>query len=54
LCAAYNFRSDQRSVFNRPLANKWLNVGAISLTVSPVLELTKWMLRRGGFGYTSN
>jgi Ca2+-transporting ATPase len=78
---AYNFRSDHLSVFNRPLANKWLNlaiawelvllglilyvpflqrpfstfsltltdwliVGALSLTVSPVLELTKWKLRR--------
>jgi Ca2+-transporting ATPase len=86
---AYNFRSDHLSVFNRPLANKWLNlaivwelvllglilyvpvlqrpfstfsltvtdwliVGAISLTVSPVLELTKCMLRRGWLGYTSN
>jgi P-type Ca2+ transporter type 2C len=82
---AYNFRSDRLSVFNRPLANKWLNVailwelvllaaivylpflhapfgtfslpledwlivGALSLTISPVLELTKWVERKGMFG----
>lgn len=28
----------------------WLIVGALSLTISPVLELTKWMVRRGWFG----
>ncbi|MCI0397944.1 MAG: cation-translocating P-type ATPase [Chloroflexi bacterium] len=82
---AYNFRSDRRSVLNRPFANKWLNVAiiwellllaviiyvpflqtpfntfslslmdwviAVSLafTVSPVLELAKWIVRRGWFG----
>jgi Ca2+-transporting ATPase len=82
---AYNFRSDRRSVLNRPFANKWLNLAiiwellllalivyvpflqtpfstfslsltdwviAVSLafTVSPVLELAKWMVRRGWFG----
>ena len=80
---AYNFRSDRRSVLNRPFSNKWLNgplfleillivavihiplleevfgVVALSLTewliilgaaftVSPVLEIAKWMLRRRG------
>ena len=79
---AYNFRSDRRSVLNRPFSNKWLNwsifseillivavihvplleevfgVTALSLmewliilgatfTVSPVLEIAKWMQRRG-------
>jgi Ca2+-transporting ATPase len=28
----------------------WLIVGAVSLTISPVLELAKWMERRGWFG----
>jgi Ca2+-transporting ATPase len=82
---AYNFRSDRQSVFDRPFANRWLNisivaevlllplilyvpflseafdVAALSLTdwmlvlvlsasVVPVLELVKWMVRRGWFG----
>ena len=82
---AYNYRSDRRSVFHKPLANRWLNyaivwellllglivyvpfltvpfgtfrlpaidwliVVAVAATVSPVLELTKWMERRGWFG----
>jgi P-type Ca2+ transporter type 2C len=82
---AYNYRSDRRSVFHRPLANKWLNwaigwetvllvavvylpfiqkplgtfklpfgdwlvVTGIALTIFPVLELSKWMERRGWFG----
>jgi Ca2+-transporting ATPase len=28
----------------------WLIVGGLSLTISPVLELAKWMERRGWFG----
>lgn len=82
---AYNYRSDRRSVLNRPFANKWLNIAilwelallvlivyvpflhgpfgtfslpvvdwvivvGLSLTISPVLELAKWMERRGWFG----
>lgn len=82
---AYNFRSDRRTVFHRPFANKWLNlaifwelmllvavvyvpwlqkpfgthnltlnewlvVGGLALSVCPVLELGKWMERRGWFG----
>jgi len=82
---AFNFRSDRHSVFERPLANRWLNlavlweaalliaiiylpplqapfgtfalspadwlvVGALSLTVMPVLELVKWMVRKGWLG----
>ena len=82
---AYNFRSDRRSFFNKPFANRWLNLailwelallsvivylpalhsafGTYSLplvdwmivillaaTVIPVLELAKWMVRRGWFG----
>jgi len=82
---AYNYRSDRRSVFHKPLANRWLNyaiawellllalivyvpfltvpfgtfrlpaidwliVVTVAATVSPVLEVTKWMERRGWFG----
>ena len=82
---AYNFRSDRRSVFIRPFANRWLNwaiawelmlllvvvylpliqrplgtfslpwidwliVAGVALTIFPVLELTKWVERRGWFG----
>jgi Ca2+-transporting ATPase len=82
---AYNFRSDRRSVFVRPFANKWLNwatawelllllivvyvpfiqeplgtfglpaddwaiVVVVALTIFPVLELAKWLERRGWFG----
>jgi Ca2+-transporting ATPase len=81
----YNFRSDRRSVFIRPFANKWLNwavawelmlllvvvylpsiqaplgtfslpaadwvvVSGVALTIFPVLELAKWIERRGWFG----
>ncbi|MEJ5197625.1 MAG: cation-translocating P-type ATPase [Anaerolineae bacterium] len=31
----------------------WLVVTALAFTVSPVLELTKWMVRRGWFGKTN-
>jgi len=79
---AFNFRSDRHSVFDRPFANRWLNlailweaalltaiiyvpalqepfgtvglsagdwllVAGLSLTVMPVLELVKWMVRHG-------
>jgi Ca2+-transporting ATPase len=82
---AYNFRSDRRSIFHRPLANKWLNLAIVwelglllfivsfpplhepfgthalsarewlisscaALTVAPVLELAKWLERRGWLG----
>ncbi|MCS7010866.1 MAG: calcium-translocating P-type ATPase, SERCA-type [Anaerolineales bacterium] len=82
---AYNFRSDRHSVFQRPFANKWLNLAilweisllllivylpflhepfntyslplgdwlivlALALTIMPVLELAKWMERRGWLG----
>ena len=82
---AYNFRSDRNSVFQKPFANKWLNLAIVweiillslivylpilhvpfgtfslplvdwliiivlSVTVVPVLELAKWMVRRGWFG----
>jgi Ca2+-transporting ATPase len=78
---AYNFRSDRRSVLDRPFANRWLNlsiagelvllalivyvpafhepfgtyalppldcaiVGAVAITIVPVLEIAKWVLRR--------
>ncbi|HEY3473882.1 MAG TPA: HAD-IC family P-type ATPase, partial [Anaerolineales bacterium] len=82
---AYNFRSDHNSVFQKPFANKWLNLAivwellllsaivylpflhtvfgtfslplvdwliviALAVTVVPVLEIGKWMERRGWFG----
>ena len=85
---AYNFRSDRRSVLDRPFANKWLNraiawelfllililyvsylnapfgtyalpphdwaiIIGLAFSVSPVLELAKWMERRGWFGIMS-
>ncbi len=31
-------------------ADEWLIAGTLSATVLPVLEITKWMLRRGWFG----
>ncbi len=86
---AYNFRSDRNSVFQKPFANKWLNLAVVwelillglivylpflhepfntfsltlvdwlivvplSVTIVPVLELTKWMERRGWFGRLSS
>ncbi|MCG8353825.1 MAG: cation-translocating P-type ATPase [Chloroflexales bacterium] len=85
---AYSFRSERHSVFNRPFANKWLNlaivwellllslivyvpflhepfgtfslppvtwviVAVLAFTVLPVLELAKWMVRRGWLGNVS-
>jgi Ca2+-transporting ATPase len=82
---AYNFRSDRRSIWDEPFANKWLNLAvlwelallfliveapflqnlfgtarlswrdlmilvSVSFSVVPVLELAKWMERRGWFG----
>jgi Ca2+-transporting ATPase len=82
---AYNFRSDQRPVFHKPFANKWLNLAVtwelmllilivylpflqsafgtyslsiadwtlvvgLALTIVPILELGKWMIRRGWLG----
>jgi Ca2+-transporting ATPase len=82
---AYNFRSDRRSLFDRPFANRWLNLAIIAevilfpviiytpvlqapfatfaltptdwaivvglaSTITPVLELFKWLVRRGVFG----
>jgi Ca2+-transporting ATPase len=84
-CKAYNFRSDRRSLLDRPFANRWLNLAILweialllvivylpplqspfatfaltatdwaivvflAATVSPVLELAKWLVRRGVFG----
>jgi P-type Ca2+ transporter type 2C len=82
---AYNFRSDRRSVLQRPFANRWLNLAILwevallviivylpplekpfgtfplsvadwtivslaAFSVCPVLELAKWLERRGFFG----
>jgi Ca2+-transporting ATPase len=37
------------NTFSLPLVD-WLIVLALSLTISPVLELVKWMVRKGWFG----
>lgn len=82
---AYHFRSDHLSSFNKPLANRWLNLAVLwevglltgviylnflqrafgtfsmsvqdwlliltlALSLTPVLEFTKWLGRRGYFG----
>ncbi len=82
---AYNFRSDRHSIFNKPFANRWLNLAVswelvllvlivylpflheafstyalppidwlivigLAITIVPVLELAKWLVRRGIFG----
>jgi Ca2+-transporting ATPase len=82
---AYNFRSDSRSICNRPFANRWLNLAilaevallpaivytpilqapfatfaltpvdwvivvGLATTITPVLELVKWLQRRGTLG----
>jgi Ca2+-transporting ATPase len=44
------FLHEPFGTFSLPLED-WLIVGALSLTVSPVLELAKWMERRGWFGH---
>jgi Ca2+-transporting ATPase len=82
---AYSFRSDRRSIFYKPFANRWLNLAVLwelgllllivyltflhrffgtfsltsidwaiivglAVTVIPVLEIAKWMVRREWFG----
>ncbi len=37
------------NTFSLPLID-WLIIGGLSLTISPVLELVKWMTRKGWFG----
>jgi Ca2+-transporting ATPase len=37
------------NTFSLPLVD-WLIIGVLSLTISPVLELVKWMERKGWFG----
>ncbi|HMU85181.1 MAG TPA: cation-translocating P-type ATPase, partial [Leptospiraceae bacterium] len=81
---AYNYRSDQASVWHKPFANKWLNMAiawellllslviyhpflqkafgtyaitavdlvvilSLALSIIPVLETVKWLVRRGWF-----
>jgi P-type Ca2+ transporter type 2C len=85
LVKAYNFRSERRSVFRRPFANRWLNLAVLwdllllylivhvpvlqqalgtyrlsaeewaivtvtGLSVAPMLELAKWLVRAGALG----
>jgi len=82
---AYSYRSDRRSVWHRPFANRWLNlaiawelalivailyvpflqklfgtfalsavdwaiVGGAAFSIVPVLEVARWMVRRGWSG----
>ncbi|NTW49492.1 MAG: cation-translocating P-type ATPase, partial [Chlorobiales bacterium] len=51
LCAIIYIPFLQKAVgtYSLPLAD-WLIVLGVSLSVSPVLELTKWMIRKGWFG----
>lgn len=88
LFKAYIFRSDRYSAFQKPFANKWLNLSVLlqfillglivyipvlqhpfgtyslsaadwaiitasALTIFPILELGKWMVRRGWLGTVS-
>jgi Ca2+-transporting ATPase len=85
LCNAYNFRSDRRSLFVRPFANRWLNAAVAwetallagilawpalyvpfgnapvaasdwgvvvlaAVSIVPVVEAAKVLVRRGVFG----
>jgi len=46
------FLHEPFGTFSLPVSD-WLIVTALALTVSPVLELAKWMERRGWFGEMS-
>ena len=43
------FMHDAFGTYSLPLTD-WLLVGALAFTIVPVLELAKWMERRGWFG----
>jgi len=43
------FLNEAFSTYALPLMD-WLIVGALSLTIVPVLEIAKWFERRGWFG----
>jgi Ca2+-transporting ATPase len=43
------FLHDAFGTYYLPLVD-WLIIGGLSLTIVPVLELAKWMERRGWFG----
>ena len=43
------FLHDAFGTYSLPLTD-WLLVGALAFTIVPVLELAKWMERRGWFG----
>ncbi|MGH9881948.1 MAG: cation transporting ATPase C-terminal domain-containing protein, partial [Pyrinomonadaceae bacterium] len=43
------FLRDMFATFSLPLAD-WLIILSLAFTISPVLELAKWMERRGWFG----
>ena len=46
------FLHEPFGTFSLPLVD-WLIILGLSLTISPVLELVKWMERRGWFGTLS-
>ncbi|NTW49902.1 MAG: cation-translocating P-type ATPase [Chlorobiales bacterium] len=51
LCAVIYIPFLQKAIgtYSLPLAD-WIIILCVSLSVSPVLELTKWMIRKGWFG----
>jgi Ca2+-transporting ATPase len=44
------FLHEAFNTYALPLVD-WLIVGALSVTIVPVLEIAKWMVRKGWFGY---
>ncbi|MFO1414145.1 MAG: cation-translocating P-type ATPase [Burkholderiales bacterium] len=49
LCNAYNFRSDRRSLFRRPLANRWLNA-AVAWEAALLAVILAWPVLHAPFG----
>ncbi|MFO1398946.1 MAG: cation-translocating P-type ATPase [Burkholderiales bacterium] len=49
LANAYNFRSDRRSVFVRPFANRWLNV-AVAWETGLLVVILAWPVLHAPFG----
>jgi Ca2+-transporting ATPase len=43
------FLHDAFGVYYLPLVDWWVTIG-LAFTIVPVLELAKWMMRRGWFG----
>jgi len=43
------FLHESFNTYSLPLVD-WLIVGGLAVTIMPVLEIAKWMIRRGWFG----